>query len=779
MSNYPPRGPYMGGPPGGNPSQPGYRPPGAGGGPPSFFNPGTGGPRTPPASGGMNAPNMPPPPNYGPPGAGPPGGSQFGGPPGPAPPSYGQPPSGPAPPSYGQPPAYGGPPMSAPGGGGGFGPPPSGGGPGGYGGPGPAAPAAPRVGFFNVSGGQPTQIQQQPGIAPPPSSSGNNFMPGPPGAGGMGMGGPPMGGPPGSMGGMGGMGMPPPPTAGGNPMGGGMPPPPGAGGMGMPGMGGMPGPPQYSAAYGQAGAYPPNSMQGMPTGFDSGTNLNSLSREGMTPGGHQQQPGQMGGMPGQMGGEMGGAPPLPTLDEVDLSIVCNPNFLRCSVSKIVSTQAQANASRLPLGVVCKPLAGDKGIINDDIEVVDFGATGIIRCKRCRTYINPYVTWADNGRRWRCNICGMLNDVPSTYFSHLDAKGHRRDRDQRPELTKCSIEFVAPGDYMVRPPQPPVFFFVIDVSEPSVSSGMIQSAVNAIKRSLDDLPGSPRTQVGFITFDHQIHFYNLKSSLKSPQMLIVSDIHDVIIPLPDDLLVNLQESRSVVDSFLEALPTMFKSNTMSQSCTGPALMAAKRVIQHVGGKLLLFQSTLPSLGEGALKMRENPRLLGTDKEHTLLNAEDPWYKTNSVDFSRLQVCVDTFLFSAQYTDLATIAVLSKYSGGSTYYYPGFYGARDGTKFEKELCKCLVRATAFEAVMRIRATRGLRFSNFYGNYFIRGTDLLALPNCTADSTFALDLAYDEPTLPAQVITIQAALLYTNSVGDRRIRVHTMLLPVTTVS
>jgi protein transport protein SEC24 len=524
------------------------------------------------------------------------------------------------------------------------------------------------------------------------------------------------------------------------------------------------GPPQYSANYQQQ-------MPGINTGFESGNNLAGMGQP-LTPGGPNAQ-----GMDPNM--NLGGAPPLPTLDEVDLSIVCNPNFLRASVSKVVNTQAQANASRLPLGVICKPMAGDKGITNDDIEVVDFGATGIIRCKRCRTYINPYVTWTDNGRRWRCNICGMLNDVPSTYFSHLDQKGQRRDRDQRPELMKCSVEFVAPGDYMVRPPQPPVYFFVIDVSEPSYSSGMIQSLVNAIKGSLDELPGNPRTQVGFITFDQQIHFYNLKSTLKSPQMLVVSDIHDVIIPLPDDLLVNLQESRAVVDTFLDALPAMFKASTSTQSCTGPALMAAKRVIQHVGGKLLLFQSTLPSIGEGALKMRENPRLLGTDKEHTLLNAEDPWYKTNAIDFSRLQVCVDTFLFSAQYTDLATIATLSKYSGGSTYYYPGFYGPRDGYKFEKELSHNLTRATAFEAVMRVRATRGLRFSNFYGNYFIRGTDLLALPNCTSDSTFALDLAYDEPTLGAQVITVQAALLYTNSTGDRRIRVHTMLIPVTTVS
>ena len=53
------------------------------------------------------------------------------------------------------------------------------------------------------------------------------------------------------------------------------------------------------------------------------------------------------------------------------------------------------------------------------------------------------------------------------------------------------------------------------------------------------------------------------------------------------------------------------------------------------------------------------------------------------------------------------------------------------------------------MRVRATRGMRITNFYGNYFIRGTDLLALPNCTADTSFALDMAYDESMLAAQVV------------------------------
>ena len=52
--------------------------------------------------------------------------------------------------------------------------------------------------------------------------------------------------------------------------------------------------------------------------------------------------------------------------------------------------------------------------------------------------------------------------------------------------------------------------------------MLTSACSAIRQSLDSLPGKPRTQIGFITFDTAIHFYSLKASLNAPQMLVVSD-----------------------------------------------------------------------------------------------------------------------------------------------------------------------------------------------------------------------------------------------------------------
>ena len=298
---------------------------------------------------------------------------------------------------------------------------------------------------------------------------------------------------------------------------------------------------------GMMGAPPPGG-QFMPA--SSGNMMAGSTAPGFMTGGNTLSANQLDGV----GGGAGLGLQLPGIEDMDLSIQCDPRFMRCTVSKLVNSQALAAASKLPLGVICRPMSGDIGTSNDCIPVVDFGQTGIVRCKRCRTYINPYVSWVENGRRWRCNLCGMLNDVPTSYFSHLDQSGQRRDKDQRPELSQAAVEFIAPEDYMVRPPQPPVYFFVIDVSSTAGSSGMLQSCVKAIRNSLSSLPGSSRTLFGLITFDSNIHFYNLKSSLKAPQMLVVSDLVDPSLPLPEDLLVNLLESRDVIESLLDALPS---------------------------------------------------------------------------------------------------------------------------------------------------------------------------------------------------------------------------------
>ncbi|CAM9667179.1 unnamed protein product, partial [Choristocarpus tenellus] len=134
-----------------------------------------------------------------------------------------------------------------------------------------------------------------------------------------------------------------------------------------------------------------------------------------------------------------------------------------------------------------------------------------------------------------------------------------------------------------------------------------------------------SQIGLCTYDSTVHFYNIKSSLSQPQMMVVPDLKELFLPSPEDLLVNLSESRSVVETLLDNLAEMHGSTRDVDSCLGAALTAAGQVMGHVGGKMVVMAASLPSVGDARLKHRENPRVLGTDREHLLLKAEEPWYQ----------------------------------------------------------------------------------------------------------------------------------------------------------
>jgi protein transport protein SEC24 len=513
------------------------------------------------------------------------------------------------------------------------------------------------------------------------------------------------------------------------------------------------------------------SMAGVPSGFSGGA-MPPPPPPGSGAGGSA---GAYGSESGSPGGALRAGMEAVAIDEASN---CSGKFMRMTVGKVPHSDAMAQAMKCPLGLVLTPMALDANLLDENecpVDVVNFGKTGIVRCKRCRTYVNPFVAWVNNGRQWRCNICGYVNEVPHDYFSHLTPEGERRDKAERPELCNGSVELVAPSEYMLRPPQAPVYLFVVDVSAPAVASGAVAQVAASIKACLDALPGQPRTQVGFLCVDAAVHFFNLKASLSQPQMLTVPDLAELFLPLPDDLLVNLAESRGVVDALLDALPLLFAHTRRPEAALGPALVAAYRIMSHIGGKMCVFLSSLPSAGEGSLKQREDLRKLGGPDEHHQLNPADEWYKTKAVEFHRLQICVDLFLFGATYADVATLKELPKYTAGTLCYYPAYQAHRDGPKFDAELRRVLCRSTGFEAVMRVRATRGLRITHFHGNFSIRGTDLLALPNCHPDASFAIELVHDDALLSSTVVSVQGALLYTTSGGERRIRVHNLAVPV----
>jgi protein transport protein SEC24 len=98
-----------------------------------------------------------------------------------------------------------------------------------------------------------------------------------------------------------------------------------------------------------------------------------------------------------------------------------------------------------------------------------------------------------------------------------------------------------------------------------------------------------------------------------------------------------------------------------------------------------------------------------------------------------------------------------------------------KFAKEFSDYLSAEIGLEAVLRVRATTGLRMSTFYGNFFNRSSDLCAFPAFPRDQSYVVEVAIDE-TITKPVVCMQTAVLHTTCNGERRIRVMTLALPTT---
>ncbi|KAH8401527.1 hypothetical protein KR009_006202 [Drosophila setifemur] len=451
------------------------------------------------------------------------------------------------------------------------------------------------------------------------------------------------------------------------------------------------------------------------------------------------------------------------------SINCSPSIMRCTLTKIPESNSLLQKSRLPLGIVIHPF-------RDVNSLPVIQCINIVRCRLCRTYINPFVYFVDS-KMWKCNLCYRVNELPDDFQFDPATKTYG-DVTRRPEVRSSTIEFIAPSEYMLRPPQPAIYLFLFDVSIIAQQSGYLEAACAVLNRHLDEMPGDARTQVGFICYDSFVHFYSMAEGFNQPHEMTLLDIEDPFLPRPDSLLVNLKECKELVRDLLKQLPKRFAHTHDPGSALGAALQVAFKLMQSSGGRMTVFQSCLPNKGPGALEPREDPNNRSA-KDVAHLNPATDFYKRFALECSGFQIACDLFLVNQQYSDLSTISGISKHSGGCVHHFPLYQKTKPHMVESFRSCfkRYLTRKIGFEAVMRIRCTRGLQVHTFHGNFFVRSTDLLSLPNVNPDAGYGMQISYDESLTDVKTICFQAALLYTNSEGERRIRVHTVCLPVTT--
>jgi protein transport protein SEC24 len=126
--------------------------------------------------------------------------------------------------------------------------------------------------------------------------------------------------------------------------------------------------------------------------------------------------------------------------------------------------------------------------------------------------------------------------------------------------------------------------------------MVATATRTILENLDRIPDEDeRTKIAIICYDVSLYFFSMpvcsfldfslqiflflafQTGTTDSTMLVVSDIDDVFLPKPNDLLVNIAESRASLEALLGRIGDMFQDNGIIGSAMGPALQAGFKLM----------------------------------------------------------------------------------------------------------------------------------------------------------------------------------------------------------
>ncbi|KAI1262085.1 beta-sandwich domain of Sec23/24 [Xylariaceae sp. FL1019] len=461
----------------------------------------------------------------------------------------------------------------------------------------------------------------------------------------------------------------------------------------------------------------------------------------------------------------------------------SPKFTRLTMNNIPASAESLNSTGLPLGLILQPLAPlQPGEM--EIPVLDFGEQGPPRCRRCRAYINPFMMFRSGGSKFVCNLCTYPNETPSEYFCATNPQGLRVDRDQRPELTRGTVEFTVPKEYWTKEPVGLNWLFVIDVTQEAYNKGFLEAFCEGVLAALytssrsDDTDENgeikrqipPGAKVGFVTYDKDVHFYNCNPALEQAQMMIMPDIEDPFVPLSDGLFVDPYESQAIITSLLTRLPTLFADVKNAEPALLPTLNSCLAALEKTGGKMICSLSALPTWGPGRLFMRDDGKYPGGEIDKKLFTTEHPGWKKAAEKMVAAGVGADFFLAapSGGYLDIATIGHVSSTTGGETFYYPNFVAGRDNAKLSQEIKHTVTRETGFQALMKVRCSNGLQISAYHGNFIQHtfGADL-EIGVIDADKAIGVTFGYDGKLDAKLDAHFQSALLYTTAAGQRRVR------------
>ncbi|KAM3275769.1 hypothetical protein ACQJBY_044251 [Aegilops geniculata] len=237
--------------------------------------------------------------------------------------------------------------------------------------------------------------------------------------------------------------------------------------------------------------------------------------------------------------------------------------IRMPWNVIPGTREDAVSCVVPVSAIYTPL---KSI--PDMPVVPYAP---LRCRMCRSILNPFSRVDYNAKIWLCTFCFQRNQFPQHYSSISE---NNLPPELFPQYT--TIEYISTAE--TGPVMPPVFIFVVDTCIIEEEIGYLKSALAQATELLPD-----NSLIGFITFGTYVQVHELGFGLL-PKSYVFKGTKEVIEELQKD-------------------PWHIPADQRASRCTGAALSVAASLlgvcVPGSGARIMAFVGGPSTEGPGSI------------------------------------------------------------------------------------------------------------------------------------------------------------------------------------
>ncbi|XP_016142056.1 protein transport protein Sec24C [Sinocyclocheilus grahami] len=442
-------------------------------------------------------------------------------------------------------------------------------------------------------------------------------------------------------------------------------------------------------------------------------------------------------------------------------------FIRCTSYSFPVEAQSAQKTHLPLGAIVCPLARpEKG--ERDVPVCEAGDC-VKGCAHCGAFMSPAMSWQDCGQRFYCPFCDKLTEVPWQSYQPTN-QGRRVDCGKKPELSLGSYEIL-----QKQLGKAAVLLLAIDVSASAVRTGQPDHICKQICSQLQALNGPEETvrselRVGLMTYDSRIHLYNLSPALSRPHMMVITDCEELELPVGEGLLVPLKDCRHILERVLQEISLFNPESEDRSSSQELPVSAGLKILQAAAspGKLLIFHSSPVSEGTN---QKNSSGFFSSSK--SIFQGPD-----SSISLAKecvSQGCsVHIFVFSHQEVGGAWPGHIPFLTGGGVICYNSLQSEMEQERFRADLSRCVNMQMAFKVQLRVFVSKEMRLSGCYGS-FIADPDSCCVAMAALDwrTALAFEFTHNKSLDETRGVAIQFVLSYSNSSGENRTRIHTVIL------